>query len=159
VLNSVPFYEDRVNIIRILSALAYNNNANVYGWILSTKCKEWETPEREYLSDRASKTLKFRLNYENGIMLGNYNKYPKVQKYHSIDEAIKLFKNGFENVKVMHTGASISVIAKSPKFDVEALKAAIEFEFNLPYSDGTTMGLVDEAKESFAIRLNKRELR
>ena len=33
------------------------------------------------------------------------------------------------------------------------LRHAIEFEFNLPYPDGTHAGLVEEAKEAFSKRL------
>jgi hypothetical protein len=37
--------------------------------------------------------------------------------------------------------------------DVARLRKAIEFEFDLPYEDGTRMGLVEEAKVAFSQRL------
>ena len=36
---------------------------------------------------------------------------------------------------------------------MERLKKAIEFEFNLPYPDGSHAGLVKEAKDAFGKRL------
>lgn len=157
VLNSVPFYDDRKKIIQIMAALC-NPYTMVFGWTMSIKTKDWENPEREYLSENAARSLKFRLHYEEGIMLGGFNDKPKVQKYHSIDEAIELFKNGFKSVVVKHISDSISIIAKDPIVNVNELKTAIEFEFNLPYPDGSCMNLVHEAKKAFSRRLNKPEL-
>jgi len=157
VLNSVPFFDDRKKIIQIIAALC-NPYTMVFGWTMSNKTKEWENPEREYLSENAARSLKFRLHYEDGIMLGGFNDKPKVQKYHSVDEAISLFKIGFSNVLVKHISDSISIIAKDPIINPVELKQAIEFEFDLPYPDGSRMNLVKEAKEAFVKRLNLQEL-
>ena len=35
----------------------------------------------------------------------------------------------------------------------KVLRAALEFEFDLPYADGTRMGLVDMALQAFSKRL------
>ncbi len=157
VLNSVPFFDDRKKIVQIMAALC-NPHTTVFGWTMSNKTKDWENPEREYLSENAARSLKFRLHYEDGIMLGGFNDKPKVQKYHSVQEAIDLFKCGFEKVFVKHIADSISIIAKNPIVVPAELKKAIEFEFDLPYPDESRMNLVKEAKEAFAKRLNLQEL-
>jgi hypothetical protein len=157
VLNSVPFYDDRKKIILLLAALC-TDQTRVFGWTMSNKSKDWENPEREYLSENAARSLKFRLHYEDGIMLGGFNDKPKIQKYHTVKEAFDLFKCGFKNVVVRHISDSISIIADSPIINIPELREAIEFEFNLPYPDGSTMNLVNEAKHAFAKRLNIPEL-
>ena len=43
--------------------------------------------------------------------------------------------------------------ATKPKLDLEKLGEALEFEFNLPYPDGTTMGLSERARQAFEKRL------
>jgi hypothetical protein len=46
-----------------------------------------------------------------------------------------------------------AICAKPLKINKERLKTAIAFEFDLPYPDGTRMGLVEEALEAFSKRL------
>ena len=41
----------------------------------------------------------------------------------------------------------------NPKIDPSALAAALDFEFELPYPDGTTMGLSQRARAAFGKRL------
>ena len=155
VLNSVPFFEDRKHIVTILAACT-SENTNVFAWAMDTTNKEWQNPEREYLSEKAARSLKFRLHYENGVMLGGFSNKPKVQKYHSAQELYELFSSAFADVKIKKYPGNLSVIAKGARFSTEDLRKALEFEFNLPYPDGTSMGVVDEAIKAFEIRLNKK---
>ena len=46
--------------------------------------------------------------------------------------------------------------ATEPKVDPAALAAALDFEFELPYPDGTRMGLSGRAREAFEHRLGIR---
>ncbi len=43
--------------------------------------------------------------------------------------------------------------AVEPILDVDALADALDFEFDLPYPDGSTMGLAGRAREVFEKRL------
>jgi hypothetical protein len=43
--------------------------------------------------------------------------------------------------------------ANPRKIDKKKLKAALAFEFDLPYPDGSRMGLVAEAEAAFSKRL------
>ena len=77
-----------------------------------------------------------------------------MQKYHSQKEFYELFKEFFAAVKVDECNQNVQAIcAKPKKVNVKRLKAALEFEFDLPYPDGTRMGLVAEALEAFSNRL------
>ena len=42
---------------------------------------------------------------------------------------------------------------KKPEIDPAALAAALDFEFELPYPDGTRMGLSQRARDAFEHRL------
>jgi hypothetical protein len=47
--------------------------------------------------------------------------------------------------------------AKAPKrMSPQVLSQALAFEFDLPYANGTRMGLVKRAKEAFSNRLGQR---
>ena len=43
--------------------------------------------------------------------------------------------------------------ATEPKVNLQDLGEALDFEFDLPYPDGTTMGLSSRAREAFEKRL------
>ena len=96
----------------------------------------------------------FQLDYEDGITLGDIATSPKVQKYHSQKEFYELFKEFFDLVKVNESNSNVQVVcAKPKKINAKRLKAALEFEFDLPYPDGSRMGLVKQAKQAFSNRL------
>ena len=86
--------------------------------------------------------------------MGDFQDKPKVQKYHSEKEFHSLFIGFFRSVKVAEMSNNVTAICASAKaVDVARLRAAIEFEFDLPYPDGTRMNLVAEAKAAFSKRL------
>jgi hypothetical protein len=96
----------------------------------------------------------FRLEYEGGISLGDFQARPKVQKYHSQREFYELFRPFFNRVQVKEKAANVTAICGDPApADPQKLRKAIEFEFDLPYPDGSRMGLVKEAKAAYGKRL------
>jgi hypothetical protein len=97
--------------------------------------------------------LLFKLDYEEGIILGDFSQSPKVQKYHTTEELYDVMKTAFKTVSVKLYGDTCCAVAKDSIFDPIALRQALEFEFNLPYPDGSRMNLVEEAIEAFESRL------
>lgn len=158
IFNSVPFLQDRLHILRILGALS-SSRTRVYAVSASTDQTGYEiTAGRQYLNKGDASRLQFRLDYEPRVTIADFSSTPKVQKYHTPEEWYDLWKRQFETVKVTHSANNVECICAKPlKVDDKDLVAAIRFEFDLPYPDGTRMNLADEAVTAFSRRL-KREL-
>lgn len=154
VLNSVPFAEDREHIACICAALC-SSQSRLYAVASARSHQNWQNVSgRHQISERRLSECVFRLEYENGISLGDFQAKPKVQKYHSQKEFYDLFRPFFERVQVSERSSNVTAIcAKVLPVDKVKLQKAIEFEFNLPYPDNSRMNLVREAKLAFQKRL------
>ena len=154
VLNSVPFQSDREHIAVLLAALCHPYT-KVYACASSTTETGWrQVNGKAFLNKSNSANIAFRLDYEPGIRIGDFQDKPKVQKYHTEKEFHQLWTCYFRSVKVSELSNNITAACAHPRaIDPEKLRAAVEFEFDLPYPDGTRMGLVDEAREAFGKRL------
>jgi hypothetical protein len=154
VLNSVPFAEDRRHIACICAALA-SPQTKLYAAATSmNQAGMRQVQGVKYLSKTQATARLFLLEYEPGITLGDISNQPKVQKYHTLREFYELFKEFFEIVRVNDSNHNVQAVCSNPlKINVKKLRDALEFEFDLPYPDGSRMGLVDEAKEAFSQRL------
>lgn len=157
VLNSVPFAKDREHIACICAALC---SPKTVLYALATGADHTNIKQVKglnSLNERQSSALTFLLEYEPNITLADFKGKPKVQKYHSPEEFYNLFKPFFKAVKVQDgIGQNVHAIcvgANDP--DPVRLAQALEFEFDLPYPDGSKMGLVLRAKEAFSKRLGK----
>jgi hypothetical protein len=154
VLNSVPFRADREHIVCICAALAHPTTRLYAVASASNHINIKQLNGYHSLNERQSSGVLFQLDYEEGITLGDIATSPKVQKYHSQREFYDLFKLFFEKVSVDECNQNVQAICAKPlELNVKRLKAAIEFEFDLPYPDGSRMGLVEEAKRAFSERL------
>jgi len=154
VLNSVPFRKDREHIVCICAALADENTRLYAVASANNHINIKQLNGYHSLNERQSKGVLFQLDYEDGITLGDIATSPKVQKYHSQKEFYELFKEFFDLVKVNESNSNVQVVcAKPKKINAKRLKAALEFEFDLPYPDGSRMGLVKQAKQAFSNRL------
>lgn len=154
VLNSVPFRADRQHIACICAALADDATRLYAVASASNHINIKQLNGYHSLNERQSSGVLFQLDYEEGITLGDIATSPKVQKYHSQKEFYELFKEFFAAVKVDECNQNVQAICAKPrKVSAKRLKAAIEFEFDLPYPDGTRMGLVAEALAAFSNRL------
>lgn len=148
VLNSVPFLQDRKHIVKIVSALC-SPETNVFAVASSEKQSEFQNTSKKFLSRTGSKML---LNYEENVMLGDIADAPKVQKYHTPQMFYDLFKTAFEKVQVGYdTGVNVYALAKNP-LPLSGLKEALNFEFDLPYPDGSKMNMNLEAIAAFEKR-------
>ncbi len=154
VLNSVPFQSDREHIAVILAALCHPDT-RVYACASSVSETGWrQVNGKAFLNKSNSVNIAFRLDYEPGIRIGDFQEKPKVQKYHTQKEFHQLWSPFFRAVTVRELSNNITAVcAHARRVDPERLREALEFEFDLPYPDGTRMGLVDVAKEAFGKRL------
>jgi hypothetical protein len=154
VLNSVPFHEDREKIVTLCAALC-RPFTKVYACASSATETGWRQVQgKAFMNESNAGNICFRLDYEPGIRLGDFQDKPKVQKYHTETELYQLFIGSFRSVKVAEMSNNVTAICASARpVDAARLRAAIEFEFDLPYPDGTRMDLVAEAKAAFGKRL------
>jgi len=154
VLNSVPFHEDRQHIVTLCTALC-RPFTKVYACASSATETGWRQVQgKAFMNESNAGNICFRLDYEPGIRLGDFQDKPKVQKYHTEKEFHSLFIPFFRSVKVAEMSNNVTAACASARaVDVARLAAAIEFEFDLPYPDGTRMDLVADAKAAFGKRL------
>lgn len=152
VLNSVPFLEDRQHIVTLCAALC-TVRTRLYAAAMSEEAPDLRSASGEdFLKN--SRGISFLLPYEPNIKLGNFSGKPKVQKYHTPREFHELFRARFSVVQVTRGADNVEAACAVPlPLDREALRAAVEFEFDLPYPDGSRMGLVEAAKHAFSRRL------
>jgi len=156
IMNSVPFYEDRRHILRIIAALC-GPRTRVYAVSASTDQTGYElTTGKQYLNKGDASRLQFRLDYEPRVTIADFSETPKVQKYHTPGEWYALWKNQFEKVKVTESANNVECQCVRPiKPTRSEIEAAIRFEFELPYPDGSKMGLSNEALDAFLTRNQK----
>ena len=155
VLNSVPFALDRRYIACLCAALC-SDKTRLYACASASGHPNIKVAQgMDGLSERQSKCAVFKLDYEDGITIGDFKEKPKVQKYHSPEEFYRLFKRYFSAVEVVVRHDNVNATCGNPIIQsiLRDLRAAIEFEFNLPYPDGSRMNLVDEAISAYETRL------
>jgi len=154
VLNSVPFRSDREHIACICAALC-GKSTKLYATASSTKQIGIKNVKgNDIISETNGGALVFRLDYEPNITIGDFGDKPKVQKYHDPSEFYSLFKKYFHKVHVEERLKNAHAICQGVNWPAvkKDLAAALEFEFNLPYPDGSRMELVEEAKKAFGSR-------
>lgn len=153
VLNSVPFAKDREHIACICAALC-RPFTKLYACASSTS----ETGYRQvngkaFHNESNAGNIAFRLEYESGIRIGDFQDKPKVQKYHTKKEFYDLFYQFFRDVKISEMSGNVCAKCENVRrIPWERLVKALQFEFNLPYPDGSRMELVDDAINAFKKR-------
>lgn len=146
VLNSVPFPEDRLAVLAIVHALCSRSTV-VYG-----TCRDISDYNYEYGGIRNANYFTF--DSEPGVRVGDVMRNPKLQKFHTPEEAQEMFGRFWKGVEFWPGGNVFYFKLTAPKgFNPQVVAQALELEFNLPYADNTVMGLVDHAKAAFSKRL------
>jgi ParB-like nuclease domain len=146
VLNSVPFVTDRMCVLAIVHALS-SRATTVYG-----TCRDISDYNYEYGGIRNANYFTF--DSEPGVRIGDVMRNPKLQKFHTQDEAKAMFSHFWKSVEFWPGGNVFYFRLKAPiGFNPTVVAKALELEFDLPFSDGSTMGLVAEAKAAFSRRL------
>lgn len=153
VLNSVPFLEDRKHVICILNALSLPGT-KVYAHAASDKSILYKTVSGADMVNKTSGSFsKFRLDYEPRTTIGEIGERPKVQKYHTPKEWYELWHEFFRSVTVSESQSNVECICyQALPLPDSRLRKALEHEFDLPYPDGSRMGLVQEALDAFRRR-------
>lgn len=154
VFNSVPFMQDRKYIAVICSAIC-SSHTKLVCWTQSDTVAQ-STKITSVRSNRCdANTTTFMLNYEPNVALGDISSHPKVQKFHTRQEMVEIFSPVFGRISRLDKICNFWYLeaVRAKPVDPAVLKAALEFEFELPYPDGTKMGLSEEAKSAFEERL------
>lgn len=151
VFNSVPFMADRKMIAHIAAALC-KPDGQVVCWCQSHKSGQFVTNKRANVVGSAK--MSFDINYEPHTSIGQLNDHPKVQKGHTKEELFEIFSPCFKNIKRCDMiGTFWYLEADTPVVDLDKLGEALDFEFELPYPDGSRMGMSDRARAAFEKRL------
>lgn len=147
VLNSVPFPRDRMCVLAIVHALS-SKSTITYG-----TCRDISDYNYEYGGIRNANYFTF--DSEPGVRIGDFMGNPKIQKFHSQDEAKVMFDKLWKTTDFWPGGNVFYFRLKNPMaVNAKVLGAALDFEFGeLPFKDGTTMGLAKEARKAFSKRL------
>jgi hypothetical protein len=146
VLNSVPFPQDRMAILAIVNALSSKDTC-IYG-----TCRDISDFNYEYGGIRNANYFVF--DTEPGVRIGDVMRNPKVQKFHTQEEADNMFARLWRKREYWPGGNVFYFKLSAPKgVNVAVLAQALAIEFDLPYADGSTMGLVAQAKKAFGARL------
>lgn len=146
VLNSVPLPEYRLAVLAIVHALSTRATA-IYGTLRHISDYNYE-----YGGIRNANYFTF--DSEPGVRVGDVMRAPKLQKFHSEDEARVMFEKFWKNVEFWPGGNVFYFKLTAPKgLNPAIVGKALELEFDLPYADNTRMGLVEHAKKAFSKRL------
>lgn len=146
VLNSIPFPTDRMAALIIVHSLC-SFNTTVYG-----TCRDISDFHYEYGGIRQANYFVF--DSEPGVRLGDALANPKIQKFMTQAEADGMFSLLWKK-RDYWPGGNVFYwrIAAPKRVNPKVLAKALELEFDLPYADGTRMGLAKEAKKAFSKRL------
>jgi len=146
VLNSIPFPKDRMAVLAIVHALSSKDTV-IYG-----TCRDITDFNYEYGGIRNANYFVF--DSEPGVRVGDVVKNPKIQKFHTQEEADAMFSRLWNKREYWPGGNVFYFKLSSPKgINPKVVASALELEFDLPYADGTTMDLVEHAKICFGKRL------
>lgn len=156
VFNSIPFLQDRKHVIAIVAALS-SPHTKLHTAAICTESDRWFNHTRGDLKKgHDTSSNGFALDYEPRIIISDIALKPKVQKYHTETEFAELIRHGYKHVETFLTaknGLVQAVGSNARKIDVDELRAAIEFEFNVPHPEGRRLGMAEEAKAAFSKRL------
>lgn len=156
VFNSIPFLQDRKHVMCIVAALS-SPHTKLYTSAICTESDRWFNHTRGDLKKgHDTSSNGFALDYEPRIIISDIALKPKVQKYHTQIEFEELVRHGYEHVETFLTAKNglVQAVGSKPKrFSPEEIRAAIEFEFDVPHPDGKRLGMVQEAKQAFSRKL------
>lgn len=146
VLNSVPFPKDRMAVLAIVHALS-GKDTIIYG-----TCRDISDFNYEYGGIRNANYFVF--DSEPGVRVGDVMKNPKIQKFHTKEEADAMFARLWNKRDYWPGGNVFYFKCSAPKgMNPKVIGQALEVEFDLPYEDDSRMGLVSYAKKCFSKRL------
>jgi hypothetical protein len=134
-------------VLAIVHALS-NKDTCIYG-----TCRDISDFNYEYGGIRNANYFVF--DTEPGVRIGDVMRNPKVQKFHTKEEADNMFARLWNKREYWPGGNVFYFKLSAPKgVNINVLTQAIELEFeNMPYADGSTLGMGKKAKQVFSKRL------
>jgi hypothetical protein len=140
--------------VTILAALC-SRTSTVYALTHADNAPQLRQISVGSLGSTGANSQKFLLDYEPNTTIGELTIRPKVQKYHTREELEQLFGEFFEQVSIdKYQSTEYGVTARKAKpVDPVKLREALDFEFNVPYSNGERMDRHTQAIEAFSKRL------
>lgn len=152
VLNSVPFAEDRADILRIVASL----DCPVYICTIGRGVPQAFITERgeSRLNQRQTDSAQMRADYEENVLIGELGHgRPKAQKFYGTEELLGLVREFFCDVKGFTASRNIYVRARNSKpVNKKELQLSLQREFSLPYPEGRTLGLGPAAISAWRAR-------
>ena len=154
VMQSVPFKSDREQIVTLLAALCYPDTPCYVVLKHVSNPAFGSTVSRGSAVKQHAQLVVFLADWDKNTTLGDIaSGNPKAQKYHTEAEARALMGAEFGHLETTMGVFNVQIIATKPlRPRWEKLEAAIRFEFDLPYPDGSTMGLAEAALTAFRNR-------
>ncbi len=153
VFNSVPFEADRLHMLTICAALS-GPRTRLYVSCTSDKSPDYRSIKEMRLDQRRARSVMMLGDWESDVSIGEIFDKPKAQKYHTTETLYLLLKRAYRKVQAVDLSSVVAATAMDPLPGLD-LDGALAFEFDLPYPDGSRMGLVAEAREAFASRARK----
>jgi len=119
------FREDREHIACLCAGLC-KPFTKVYACASSAGESGWrQVNGKAFMNESNAGNIAFRLHYEPGIRIGDFQDKPKVQKYHTVSEFCDLFGPFFRSVKVDDFSNNINAAcAAALSVDPARLRAA-----------------------------------
>jgi hypothetical protein len=147
VLNSVPFPMDRMAVIACVHGLCSPDTV-VYGTL-----RDISDYNYEYSGIRQANYFVF--DSEPGVRIGDVLSKPKIQKFHSQEEARDMFSPLWKTIDFWAGGNIFYFRLRHPKrVNPKVLAQALDIEFeNLPFADGSVMGLGRRARKAYSTKL------
>jgi hypothetical protein len=156
VFNSIPFLQDRIHVVKIVASLC-SEHTKLHTAAICTESDRWHNHARgDVKKGHDTSSGGFPLDYEPRIIVSDIAQKPKVQKYHTQTEFKELISHGFKSVDTFLTaknGLVQAVGSNARTIPTDELRAAIEFEFNLPHPNGLRLDMAEEALKAFSKRL------
>ena len=156
VFNSIPFFQDRLHVINIVASLC-SEHTKLHTAAICTESDRWHNHANgDVKKGHDTSSGGFPLDYEPRIIVADIAQKPKVQKYHTQTEFKELILHGFKTVDTFLTaknGLVQAVGSNARTVSTQDLRAALEFEFNLPHPQGRRLGMAERAIEAFSTRL------
>lgn len=151
VFNSVPFREDREKILQIAASLS----PRVFVCTRATKDPQLLNAQgRTNFSENNFGYVNILANYEKNVILGEIiSGAPKAQKFYQLDELKQIVGQFYEDVIGFESANNVYCHGSFPKKTNKGmLIEALKFEFNLPYPEGESLGMAEEAISAWRAR-------
>ncbi|KVR21642.1 hypothetical protein WK13_34455 [Burkholderia ubonensis] len=145
VLNSVPHHEDRMAYLTILAAMCRYSTGVFIG-----------TQHAKTLAGlKIGNHLRVN-NAEPNVTLGNDTRFFKAQKFFEPEELRRILSVFFAKVEIKAVEANCYAECRhARRVPDNLLREAIDLEFDLPYKDGSRMGLAKKARGVFGRYLGR----